>query len=147
MKPTPKDWPRISSSLYYDDAHRAIEWLGKAFGFQLRLKVEGDAGEVIHSELTYGDGVIMVSGGRSDPADKKIGFARSPRQLDGRNTQNLMVYVDDIEAHHARAVAGGATITQPIELHDYGEEHWADRGYGCADCDGHHWWFAERVRG
>lgn len=34
MKPTPSDWPRLSSSLYYQDAGRMIDWLCQAFGFE-----------------------------------------------------------------------------------------------------------------
>ncbi len=37
-----------------------IRWLCEAFGFELRLKVEGEGGSVDHSELTFGDGLIMV---------------------------------------------------------------------------------------
>src|SRR4051812_48334909 len=61
LKPTPPDWPRLSASLYYRDASKAIDWLCEAFGFELRLKVEDDEGRVRHSELTYGEAVIMVS--------------------------------------------------------------------------------------
>ena len=67
-KPTPPDWPRISSSLYYDDAAAAIDWLCDAFGFEVRLKVEGEGGRIEHSELVYGDGVVMVAG--AEKADK-----------------------------------------------------------------------------
>ncbi|MEO6952786.1 MAG: VOC family protein [Polyangia bacterium] len=147
MNPTPKGWPRISSSLYYEDPHRAIEWLQKAFGFELRLKIEGDAGQVMHSELTYGEGLIMVSGKKDNHAEGKYPFFASPRDVGGKNTQNMMVYVDDIEAHHACAVAGGAKVIDPISLHDYGEAYWADRSYGCSDYEGHHWWFTQRIRG
>jgi uncharacterized glyoxalase superfamily protein PhnB len=42
MKPTPKDWPRLSSSVFYQDAAAAIAWLCAAFGFEVRLKIEGD---------------------------------------------------------------------------------------------------------
>ena len=42
MKPTPKGWPRLSSALCYDNAAAAIDWLCNAFGFEVRLKVEGD---------------------------------------------------------------------------------------------------------
>ena len=67
MKPTPPDWPRISSSLFYDDAKAAIDWLCRAFGFEPRLIVEGDDGAIVHSELVFGDGVVMIgSTGRSD---------------------------------------------------------------------------------
>lgn len=143
MKPTPPDWPRISVSLYYEDAQHAIDWLCQAFGFELRLKVEGDDGTVHHSELVFGGGVIMV--GQSGQ-DGKRAHCKSPRVLGGGNTQNIMVYVDDVDAHCARARAAGATITLQPELHDYGEEYWADRGYGCSDIDGHHWYFAQRIR-
>lgn len=145
MNPTPKGWPRISSGLTCDDPQAAIDWLCKAFGFEVRLKVEGDEGQVVHSELTYGDGVIMVGGKKS--ADDKFAFLTSPRAVGGKNTQTLMVYVDDVEAHCKRAQEAGAKITDPVSLHDYGEAYWADKSYGCEDPEGHNWWFTQRVRG
>jgi uncharacterized glyoxalase superfamily protein PhnB len=66
MKATPPGWPRISSSLYYDDPRSAIDWLCTAFGFEVRLLVEGEGGSVEHSELVYGDGLVMVGGGKAD---------------------------------------------------------------------------------
>ena len=142
MKPTPEGWPRISTSLYYEDAPAAIDWLCKAFGFEVRIRVEGEGGRIEHSELTYGGGVVMVSGGR--PESEVNG--RPPRAVGGANTQNLFVYVDDIDAHFAQAVASGAVIVKPVSVSDYGEEHWSDRGYGARDCGDHHWWFAQRMR-
>lgn len=144
MKTTPKGWPRISSSIYYEDAHAAIDWLCRAFGFRVRLKVEGEGGRVEHSELEFGDGVVMVGdiAGKGD----KLSFARYPGQVGGGNTQNLFVYVDDVEAHCRRAREAGATITTEPKTTDYGDEYWTDRSYGCTDIGGHHWWFAERVR-
>ncbi len=41
MNPVPRGWPRISSSVVYQDAAAAIDWLCDAFGFEIRLKVEG----------------------------------------------------------------------------------------------------------
>ncbi|HEU4612578.1 MAG TPA: hypothetical protein VFS15_10895, partial [Kofleriaceae bacterium] len=58
--PPPKDWPRISSSPVYAEAAKAIDWLCKAFGFEVRLKVEADNGKIAHSELVLGNGLIMV---------------------------------------------------------------------------------------
>lgn len=142
MKPTPPGWPRISSSLYYEDPHAAIDWLCDAFGFELRLKVEGDGGRVEHSELVFGDGVVMVS----PPKAEKFPFTRAPGQVGGGNTQNMVVYVDDVEAHCERARGAGATITVEPETHDYGEDYWTDRLYGCVDPGGHHWWFCQRLR-
>ena len=143
MKTTPPGWPRISSSLYYDDAAAAIDWLCDAFGFEVRLKVEGDGGRIEHSELVFGDGLVMVSG--SDKADK-YPQVRSPGQVGGGNTQNLFMYVDDIEAHCARARAKGARVVVEPKVSDYGEDYWSDKSYECVDVGGHHWWFSQRLR-
>jgi uncharacterized glyoxalase superfamily protein PhnB len=145
MKPTPPGWPRISSSLYYEDAAKAIDWLCKAFGFEVQLKVEGEGGRIEHSELIFGGGLIMV-GSASGNKTEKFPFMRSPKQVGGANTQNMCVYVDDVEAHCARAREAGAKITLELKTTDYGEEYWTDRGYQCADPEGHHWWFAQRMR-
>ena len=144
MKATPKGWPRISAALYYDDAAKAIDWLSEAFGFEVRLKVEGDGGRIEHSELAFGEGLIMV--GEAASKVEKFPCRKSPGQAGGANTQNLMVYVDDVEAHCERARAAGATITVEPETHDYGEDYWSDRSYECRDLGGHHWWFTQRLR-
>ena len=142
MKPAPPDWPRISASLYYDDPAQAIDWLCRAFGFEVRLKVEGDGGEIVHSELVYGDGLIMVS----EPKTEKFPQTRSPSQVGGGNTINLMVYVDDVEAHCTRAREAGAVVVSELKTSDYGEEYWSDRSYEVRDLGGHHWWFCQRLR-
>jgi uncharacterized glyoxalase superfamily protein PhnB len=142
MKPTPPGWPRLSSSLYYDDPRAAIDWLCKAFGFEVRLLVEGDGGRIEHSELTFGDALIMVAG--ADKADR-FPYMRSPSKVGGANTQNLMLYVDDVEAHCRRAREAGAEITNELATHDYGADYWTDRGYECRDPGGHHWWFTQRL--
>jgi len=145
MKPTPANWPRISSSVYYDDARKAIDWLCEAFGFEVQMKVEGKGGRIEHSELVFGGGLIMV-GSADDPKSDKFPHRRSPGQIGGSNTQNLFVYVDDVEAHCARARAAGAKIVTAPTTTDYGAEYWSDRTYECEDVGGHHWWFAQRVR-
>jgi uncharacterized glyoxalase superfamily protein PhnB len=143
MKPTPPGWPRISTSLYYTDAAAAIGWLCRAFGFEVRLKIEGDGGRIEHSELTLGDGLIMVAG---TDRTEKMPYIRCPRDIGGGNTQNMFVYVDDVEAHCKRARDAGARIVVEPKTTDYGDDYWTDRSYQCEDLGGHHWWFAERLR-
>jgi len=142
MNPLPPDWPRISTALYYENGSEAIDWLCRAFGFEVRLKIEGDGGRIEHSELVYGEGLIMVA----EPKPDKFAHTRAPRQVGGINTQNMMVYVDDVEAHCARAREAGAKIVTEPKTTDYGEAYWSDRSYGCEDIGGHHWWFAQRLR-
>ena len=146
MKTTPPGWPRITPGLYYRDAAAAIDWLCRAFGFAVRLRVEGEGGVIVHSELEYGEGLIMV--GQEEREGMPPRFPRrrmSPLSSPG-NTQDLMLYVDDVDAHCARARAAGATIVAEPEVHDYGDDHWADRSYGALDLDGHLWWFSQGLR-
>jgi uncharacterized glyoxalase superfamily protein PhnB len=146
MKPTPAGWPRISSAVVYRDAAAMIDWLCDAFGFEVRLKIEGEGGRIEHSELTWGDdGLIMVCSERLG-ADVRFGVQMlSPLTAIG-NTQSLMLYVDDVDAHCATARAQGAKIVDEPVVHDYGEDYWSDRSYGACDPEGHLWWFSQRLR-
>jgi uncharacterized glyoxalase superfamily protein PhnB len=142
----PTGFPRITPGIYYRDAARMIDWLCDAFGFTIRLKVEGDAGEIVHSELVYADGVIMVGGERKG-AEQRFGMdAVSPASVNG-NTASLMLTVADVDAHCETARAAGAVIVDEPKVHDYGDDYWADRSYGARDPEGHVWWFTQRIRG
>lgn len=139
MKPVPPGWPRMSASVYYDDAKAAIEWLCNAFGFEVRLIVETGDGGLAHSELVYGEAVIMVAQSGARPHYK------SPKQLGG-TTQGLMLFVDDLDAHYDRARKAGGVISVEPQVSDYGEDYWTDRSYAVVDPGGHHWWFCQRLK-
>jgi uncharacterized glyoxalase superfamily protein PhnB len=145
MKCVPAGWPQISSAVFYKDARAAIDWLCRVFGFEVRLIVEGEDGAIAHSELTYGDGLIMVGqdGHIARPEDELM---VSPRSTHGANTQLLSVFVADVDAHCARARAAGAEIFREPETNDYGAEYAMDRTYGARDLDGHMWFFMQRIR-
>src|SRR5678816_2053366 len=146
MKKPPIGWPRISSAVFYDDAAKAIDFLCRAFGFEVRLKIEGEDGRIHHSELTFGEGLIMV-GSTGVKSERAVPMpCKSPRALNGANTQALCVCVDDVDAHCKRARAAGAKIMEEPATHDYGEEYWSDRSYRAQDLEGHQWWFMQRVR-
>ncbi|MFZ6658462.1 VOC family protein [Undibacterium sp. TJN19] len=119
----------IYPSLVYDDAPAAIEWLNRAFGFKTQFVVPGPDSRVEHSELSMGNGVIMVS------SPKPEMNWLSPRNLSSV-AQALSVYVDDPDAHHDIAVAAGARITRPLQTEEYGA-----RGYMVTDPEGHVWYF------
>jgi len=146
VKSTPTGWPRFTSSVFYDDASAAIDWLCNAFGFQVEIKLEHE-GRVAHSQLTYGDGMIMVgSAGGAPPRPERAGCV-SPAAVGGANTQRLCVFVDDADAHCELARAAGATIAAEPTTQDHGEGYWADRTYEAIDPEGHHWFFIQRLRG
>ncbi|MFO0738326.1 MAG: VOC family protein [Labilithrix sp.] len=148
MNPPPKGWPRLSGSVYYEDPRAAIEWLCKAFGFEKRLVVEGDDGTIVHSELTFGEGLFMVSGtGKNAKGEEWSSVQSSPKSLGGKTTGALCFFVDDCDAHHAHAAASGAKIVRAPTTSDYGDDYWTDRSYGALDPEGHLWWFMQRIKG
>jgi len=146
VKKPPAGWPQISAAVFYDDASKAIDWLCRAFGFEVQLKIEGEGGRIEHSELRFGEGLVMVSsaGGASERKVRLPG--KSPRSVGGANTQMLAIFVDDADAHCARARGAGATIVDLPTTNDYGDDYWSDRTYRAEDLEGHHWWFMQRVR-
>ena len=147
MKPAPDNFPRLTSAVVYQDAAKAIDWLCDAFGYELRLKVEGDDGRILHSELTYGEGVIMVA--QENTAAPNHPWQTSmvcPKSAGGKSTQSIMMYVDDVEAHCAHARSRGARIAEEPKTSDYGEDYWSDRGYCAVDPEGHVWWITQRLR-
>jgi hypothetical protein len=72
------------------------------FGFEVRLRVEREGGRIEHSELVYGDGLVMV-GEASGKASRTVPLpSASPRAQGGANTQTLCVFVDDVDGHSVR---------------------------------------------
>jgi len=128
----PENMPRITPYLFYEDVARALGWLTEAFGFRERLRMPGPDGIIGHAEMELADGVIML--GRPGPD------YRNPKRLGGV-TQNVYVYVDDVDKHFERARRAGAAILAEPEDQFYG-----DRRYGALDPEGHQWYFAQHVR-
>jgi uncharacterized glyoxalase superfamily protein PhnB len=150
-KPTPPGWPQMVPCLFYREPAAAIDWLCAAFGFALRLKVEGEPGEIVYSELTYGTGMISVGGsakaGDVPEAGREFKAAQtSPLDLDGRVSQSICMFVDDVDAHCEHARGHGGTVFSEPATHDYGDDYWSDRSYGVKDVEGHPWWFMQRLR-
>src|SRR5882757_6223513 len=112
MKKTPAGWPRITPAVYYEEPRAAIDWLCRAFGFEVRLKVEGEAGRIEHSELTFADGLIMVAtAGTGDDAKRDWQkSSASPKSIQGKTTMGLALFVDDVDAHCEHSRAAGAVI-------------------------------------
>jgi uncharacterized glyoxalase superfamily protein PhnB len=146
MKPTPPGWPRLSSVIYCADARTAIAWLERAFGFERVIVVDAPDGRVMHSELRYGEAMLMVAEGGPQTEARFGVVPRAPGTLGGANTQSLFLYVDDVDAHCERARAAGAVIRMEPSDNDYGPDYWTDRSYACSDPDGHLWWFSQRLR-
>lgn len=142
MKNPPEGWPRITPAVFYDDAAAAIDWLTRAFGFTVRVRVENDEGRIVHSQLAMNGGLIMVGQAGLTP-DRT--YPRSPQATGGANTQALCVFVDDVDTHCEQAREAGAAIGTEPATQDYGEGYWTERTYEALDPEGHHWWFLQRL--
>ena len=114
--------PRCSviPELPYPDVGTAVDWLIEAFGFTLRLRIANH-----RAQLNVGECAVVVT-------------ERGPSSAESVST--VLVRVEDVNAHHARAQARGATILRPPADHPYGE-----RQYTVRDPGGHVWTFSESI--
>ena len=69
-----------------------------------------------------------------------LAFGMLPARL-GYGTQNLTVFVEDVDAHYDNAREAGARIVEELHETVYGE-----RQYGAEDLDGHLWLFSRHAR-
>jgi uncharacterized glyoxalase superfamily protein PhnB len=127
--------PAFTSALYYKDPMAALDWLEEAFGFERVMVITDKDGNLAHSEMRFGGGLIMVGSEWTD-------YVASPASAGGRNTQSIHVHLEDgIDAHCERAKAAGAVIVRELENQFYG-----DRTYSARDVEGHVWSFGQNVR-
>jgi uncharacterized glyoxalase superfamily protein PhnB len=127
----------LSSAVSYLDPKAAFRWLEDAYGFEPLMVILDENENLMHSEMKYGDSVIMV--GSEWSADHK-----SPKSLAGKNTQTVHVQLargEDIDAHCERARKAGAEIMQEPSTQFYG-----DRTYRARDPEGHIWSFGVTVQ-
>ncbi len=123
----------IIPCLRYRDAHAAIDWLCKAFGFQRHAVYENDQGGIQHAQLVYGPGMIMLGEVQDNAFGQHI---VQPDQIEGRESQCACVTVSDCRAHYEAARAAGAVIVD-----EYAEKEYGGAGYSCRDPEGHLWYF------
>jgi uncharacterized glyoxalase superfamily protein PhnB len=117
---------RIEPRLSYDDEVAAIDFLSGSFGFQETASMKGPEGDVM-AWLGLGAGLLMI--GRSDP----VHGLHSPRG-NSQPTAMINVEVPDVDAHHDRALAGGAHIVTEL-----GDTPWGYRRYEALDPEGNRW--------
>lgn len=121
-------YPPVIPFLYYEHGS-TFDWLVKVFGFNVRMKIPGPGGTVVHGELDHRGGVLMV--GAASEADKCL----SPKKA-GASTQGLYLMVDDADAHCEQARKAGAKIVaEPMNMHGH-------RRYVVEDPEGGQWMFA-----
>jgi uncharacterized glyoxalase superfamily protein PhnB len=137
--------PAVVPMISYEDGIAALEWLRRAFGFQEMARHTAPDGRLSHGEMAAGDGLIMLASPTPDyqspkrhreACEQARKWSTVPWIIDG-----VLVYVDNLEDHFARARAAGATILSDIESDAPG------RRYRAEDLEGHRWFFFEKGGG
>jgi len=128
----PENTQRLMPRLTYQDAPAAIEFLGRAFGFEETGRF-ATGGKVVYAEMALnGETLFAIASSHEG--------AQSPRDLGGRSIE-LFCYVDDVDRHYAQASAAGATILSLPE-----DKFWGDRSYSAQDCEDYRWTFRKIVK-
>jgi uncharacterized glyoxalase superfamily protein PhnB len=123
----------VTPYLLYEDGEAAIDFLTRAFGFREVERATGEAGG-LHAELE-----AAPSGGHVYLGQPPSGF-RNPSTVGA--TSFVYVVVDEVASHCERAKSAGAKIIEEVSDVPYGH-----RRYGCADPQGHEWYFAQPIGG
>lgn len=106
--------------LGYPDVGEAIDWLRDAFGFTLRLRIANH-----RAQVNVGEGAIAITE-RRDGA--------------GKDSDSVMVRVEDVDGHHKRAIQHGARVLESPADYPFGE-----RQYTVEDFAGHRWTFSQSI--
>jgi uncharacterized glyoxalase superfamily protein PhnB len=135
---------RITPMLSFEDSATAIEWLGRAFGFQEVMRMANDNGTIGHAELDLEGARVFLAtptpayeGPRhhAEHCEAARRWRQVPYVIDG-----LHILVSDVDAHFRRAREAGAMI-----LSEPADEPYGERVYRVEDFEGHRWMFAQQI--
>jgi uncharacterized glyoxalase superfamily protein PhnB len=125
----------------YEDGVRAMEWLAETFGFREVTRMLSNDGRLAHGEMETSKGLLMLATPSPDYQGPKrhrescaaaAKWSTVPWVVDG-----VLVYVDEVDAHFAKAKRSGANILSEPEDGPPGKR------YRVEDIEGHRWMFME----
>jgi PhnB protein len=134
VKPIPDGMHSLTPHLVCAGAADAIKFYTKAFNAEELMRLPGPQGKLAHAMLRIGDSAIMLVDEFPDRG------ALGPKSLKG-SPVTLHLFVENVDAAVAQAVAAGAKITMPIA-----DMFWGDRYAQLEDPFGHHWSVATHMR-
>jgi len=133
VRPIPEGYPRVTPYLAIDGAAAAIDFYTAVLDAKERMRMPAPEGKIGHAELEIGESIIMLSDEFPDMGN------RAPKSVGG-SPVSIMVYVEDVDATFAKALANGATELRAVENQFYG-----DRTGSFEDPFGHLWHVATHV--
>ena len=131
-KPIPDAYRAATPYVIVNGASRAIDFYKSAFSATELVRLADPKGRVMHAEIRIGNATLML-------ADEfpEMGY-RSPESLGGSPVL-LLLYVEDVDAIFAKAIAGGATETMAVA-----DQFDGDRRGTLTDPFGHVWLLATK---
>ena len=134
VKPIPEGMHSLTPHLICAGAAAAIQFYSDAFGAVEQFRLPGPEGKLMHACVKIGDSMLML-------VDEMAGCSMlGPRALKGSPVA-IHLYVPNVDAVVAQAVAAGARITMPAA-----DMFWGDRFAQLEDPFGHHWSVATHQR-
>ena len=132
-KAMPEGIHSLTPHLVVHGADKVIAFYKRAFGAveKFRFNHPGDK-RIGHAHLQIGDSALFLA----DDFPEYGGSCRTPAELGGTPV-SIHLYVEDVDATFAQAVAAGATLLRPVQDQFYG-----DRSGTFADPFGHVWTIA-----
>jgi uncharacterized glyoxalase superfamily protein PhnB len=129
MTETATTFTGVTPYLKYEDAGVMLEWLSRVFGFQERSRFVDKDGVVQQAEMLIGDNELWFSGHGPGFWDER---GHRPDQL-------ILIWVNDVDAHHQRVLAAGVEADPPED------QTYDVRSYHVTDPEGYRWGFMQRL--
>jgi len=133
VNPVPEGYHSVTPYLLVDGAAAAIGYYERAFGAVEVLRMPAGPDKIAHAEIRIGDSHVMLSD--EWPDMDLLGPAKR-----GGATASLMIYLPNVDAAFARALAVGGKQERPVE-----DQFWGDRMGTVIDPFGHRWTLATHV--
>ena len=122
VKPIPDGYHTVTPYLVVPDVRKLLDFVTNAFDAEVKFQMPGPAGGIAHAEFRIGNSMIMCGqSGEQHPPMPAM----------------LYLYVTDVDALFAKAVAAGGEVIRPVTDQFYG-----DRSGGLKDSNGVQWWVA-----
>jgi PhnB protein len=133
VSPTAAAYHTVTPYLIVKGAAKAIEFYHSVFGASETMRFPGPNGTIVHAEIKIGDSPVML-------ADEMPGMEFRSASALGGSPVGILLYVEDVDACAAKAVAAGATVVKPVQDQFYG-----DRSGTFTDPFGHLWTIATHI--
>jgi PhnB protein len=127
VKAIPEGYHSVTAYLVMRNAAQAMDFYTRAFGATELFRMAMPDGKIGHAEMMIGDSHIMLA---DEVPERGI---NGPETLGGTPV-SLMIYLEDVDAVYARALAAGGTEKHPLKDQFYG-----DRSGTLVDPFGHVW--------